>query len=416
MRLIISLVLILHTGIQLSAQIAQTKLSLEDAEKTFLQNNLLLLAKQYNISAQQALIILANSYPNPTFNADFNVIDPQNNKYFHIDSSGQKSFQIQQLILLGGKRKTEIDIAKQNKILAESEFSELLRNLKFELTQAFYTINSERTIIENYDKQLQILDTIISSYKKQSDKGNIPLKDIIRLKSVYIKLDGNRAEISLDYSEQQKQLKILIQTNQDIIPVVNDDSYKSYIDLKPLNDLQTLALANRPDLKIADESAIIAALILKRQKRQAIPDIAVNSSYDQRGGAFRNQVNAGITMPIPIFNTNRGNIKAAEFDKKEMDLYVVGKKLEVELDIQQAWLNMQRNIKEYNKVIVLFNDEFSQVNKGVNDNFKMRNISILEFVDFVESYNESLADFERIKKQLALSAAQINYVTATKIY
>ena len=416
MRLIISLVLLLHCNIWLSAQIAQTKLSLEDAEKTFLQNNLLLLAKQYNISAQQALIIQAKSYPNPTFNADFNVIDPQNNKYFHIDSSGQKSFQIQQLILLGGKRKTEIDIAKQNKILAESEFSELLRNLKFELTQAFYTINSERTIIENYDKQLQILDTIISSYKKQSDKGNIPLKDIIRLKSVYIKLDGNRAEISLDYSEQQKQLKILIQTNQDIIPVVNDDSYKSYIDLKPLNDLQTLALANRPDLKIADESAIIAALILKRQKRQAIPDIAVNSSYDQRGGAFRNQVNAGITMPIPIFNTNRGNIKAAEFDKKEMDLYVVGKKLEVELDIQQAWLNMQRNIKEYNKVIVLFNDEFSQVNKGVNDNFKMRNISILEFVDFVESYNESLADFERIKKQLALSAAQINYVTATKIY
>ena len=99
-----------------------------------------------------------------------------------------------------------------------------------------------------------------------------------------------------------------------------------------------------------------------------------------------------------------------------MDLYVTGKKLEVELDIQQAWVNMQRNIKEYNKVTLLFNEEFSQVNKGVNDNFQHRNISILEFVDFVESYNESLADFERIKKQLALSAAQINYVTATKIY
>ena len=56
------------------------------------------------------------------------------------------------------------------------------------------------------------------------------------------------------------------------------------------------------------------------------------------------------------------------------------------------------------------------VNKGVNDNFKRRNITILEFVDHVEAYNESLADFERIKKQLAISAAQINYVTATKIY
>lgn len=147
-----------------------------------------------------------------------------------------------------------------------------------------------------------------------------------------------------------------------------------------------------------------------------MPDIAVNASYDQRGGAFKNQVNAGITLPLPILNTNRGNIRAAEFDKKAMDVYVQEKRLEVELDIQQAWLNMQRSINDYLKVKDLYNEEFTKVNKGINENFQLRNISILEFVDFVESYNESLSDFEQIKKQLARSAAQINYVTATKIY
>jgi len=147
-----------------------------------------------------------------------------------------------------------------------------------------------------------------------------------------------------------------------------------------------------------------------------VPDIAVNASYDQRGGAFKNQVNAGITLPLPILNTNRGNIRAAEFDKKAMDVYVQEKRLEVELDIQQAWLNMQRSINDYLKVKDLYNEEFTKVNKGINENFQLRNISILEFVDFVESYNESLSDFEQIKKQLARSAAQINYVTATKIY
>jgi cobalt-zinc-cadmium efflux system outer membrane protein len=121
-------------------------------------------------------------------------------------------------------------------------------------------------------------------------------------------------------------------------------------------------------------------------------------------------------MPLPILNTNRGNIKAAEYDKKAMDLYVQEKRLEVELDIQQAWQNMQRSIIEYNKVNTMFNDEFKQVNKGVNDNFFKNNISILEFVDFVEAYNESLAEFERIKTQLAVSAAEINFVTATKVY
>src|SRR4051812_39375132 len=111
MRLIISLVLLLEYSFNISAQGTQTLLSLDEAEKIFLEKNLLVLAEQYNISAKQALIIQSRAYPNPTFNADINVYDPQHNKAFHIDSSGQKSFQVEQLILLGGKRKTEIEIA-----------------------------------------------------------------------------------------------------------------------------------------------------------------------------------------------------------------------------------------------------------------------------------------------------------------
>ena len=399
----------------LSAQNSQS-LTIEACEDLFLKNNLVLLAEQYNISAKQALVIQAKAYPNPIFSGDINVYDPQNKKFFHIDSTGQKAFQVQQLILLGGKRKTEVEIAKQSAVLAESEFADLLRNLKAELNERFYSINSQKIVIENFQKQLAILDTIITAYKVQSDKGNIPLKDLIRLKSVYIKINGNKSELAALNSEDQKKIKLLLQTNVDIIPVVPEDDFKKFVDLKSLSDLQTIALTNRPDLKLADESALMAALALKREKKQLIPDITINGSYDQRGGAFRNQINAGISLPVPILNTNRGNIKAAEFDKKAMELYLQEKKLEVELDIQQAWTNMQRSINEYTKVKELYNEEFLIVNKGMNDNFHLRNISIIEFVDFVEAFNESLADFERIKQQLAQSAAQINYTTATKIY
>ena len=286
MRFILSLCLIVGVTHKGTAQTQQKPITLEEAEKVFLKSNLMLLAQQYNISAKQALVIQAKAYPNPTFNADFNVYDPQNNKMFHIDSSGQKSFQVEQLIVLGGKRKTEIDIAKQNKILAESEFAELLRNLKVQLHRNFYSINEHKIVIENYEKQLSILDTIIDAYKIQVNKGNLPLKDIIRLKSVYIKINNNKSELSINYNEEQKNIKLLLQINQEITPLIDESNYKSYTDLKALNDLQTMALSNRPDLKIADETAIIAALNLKLQKRQAIPDIAINGSYDQRGGHF----------------------------------------------------------------------------------------------------------------------------------
>jgi outer membrane protein, heavy metal efflux system len=404
-----------HTGSSILAQ-ANIELTLEACENLFLKNNLILLAKQYNINAKQALIIQAKAYPNPIFSGDINVYDPQNKKAFHIDSSGQKAFQIEQLILLGGKRKVEVEIAKQNTVLAESEFSELLRSLKVDLSNRFYSINSQKIVIESYEKQLSILDTIIANYKIQTDKGNLPLKDLIRLKSVYIKLNSNKLELLTQNNEDQKQIKLLLQSNLNVEPIVKDGDFQKYTEVKSIQELQLLGLSNRPDLKIADQNAILSALALKREKKQNIPDIAINASYDQRGGAFKNQINAGISLPVPILNTNRGNIKAAHFDKQAMDLYLKEKTLEVELDIEQAWQNMARTVVEYNKIRDLYNEEFTIVNKGMNENFNLRNITIIEFVDFVEAYNESLADYEKIKKQLAQSAAQINYTTATKIY
>ncbi len=38
---------------------------------------------------------------------------------------------------------------------------------------------------------------------------------------------------------------------------------------------------------------------------------------------------------------------------------------------------------------------------------------MIEFADFFEAYNEAQTEMERVKKQLALAAAELNFVTAT---
>lgn len=49
-------------------------------------------------------------------------------------------------------------------------------------------------------------------------------------------------------------------------------------------------------------------------------------------------------------------------------------------------------------------------------NFQKRNVSIIEFIDFFESYNDVLAELMRIKTQLVISAEQINLLTGKDIY
>jgi cobalt-zinc-cadmium efflux system outer membrane protein len=414
MKYMAALLIILASAVAHGQQLLS--LNAQQVDSLFLQHNLILLAQQYNIDTQEALIIQSKTYPNPIFTADINAIDPQNNKEFHVGNTGQKAFSIEQLILLGGKRKVEIDMARQNKKIAELEFDDLLRNLNYQLRGSFFSLYRQKSVLQKFDRQLQVLDTLIASYETQAKRGNLPLKDVIRLKSVYLKINNDKSELATENFNEQRKMQQLIQSADYIDPVVSDQDFEAYNTPQDFESMKEVALENRPDLKISYEQSALALLNVRLQKSLAVPDMALNSSYDQRGGAFLNQVNVGVSIPLPVWNLNRGNIKAAQFNEKSSQLFQQQKKTEVETDVRAAWQNMNLSITEYNKVKQYYSDEFDIIFRGVNDNFQKRNISILEFVDFFESYNESLSEYERVKNFLANSAMQINYVTASKIY
>jgi cobalt-zinc-cadmium efflux system outer membrane protein len=88
----------------------------------------------------------------------------------------------------------------------------------------------------------------------------------------------------------------------------------------------------------------------------------------------------------------------------------------VSTEVLEAWSNMKRSIQEYQKVIQVYNTDFGNVYAGMQSNFLKRNISIVEFVDYFESYNETVAEVNRITKQLMLSAENINYTVAYPVY
>lgn len=392
------------------------RLNLLQADSIFLIKNLSLLSQQFNIAASEALILQARSYPNPIFTADVNAIDNENNKIFHVDNTGQKAFGLEQLIILGGKRKTEIEIAKQNKSVAESEFSDLLRNLQKELRNSFFNLYQQRSVLEKYHRQLQLLDTLIGSYDIQARRGNVPMKDAIRLKSVYLKINNEKAALASLHVEETKKMQLLLQSPYYILPGIDNLFFDKLKVTSSFDELLETAIKNRPDLKIAEEQVTLSGLNSRLQHKLAIPDIIATTSYDQRGGAFQNQINAGLTIPLPLWNRNRGNRRAADFYLKSSVAYQQQARMIVETDVRGAWQNLLRSMNEYEKIKAIYTDDFDQVFQGININFKRRNITILEFVDFFEAYNESLTEYARVKTQLAIATGEINYVTGTKIY
>lgn len=392
------------------------RVNIKQADSLFLANNFSLLASAMNIDAQKAQIIQARLYPNPVFTADLNAYDPENKKAFHVNNSGQKFFQLEQLILLGGKRKSQIDLAKTNVKISELEFQQLVSQLKFQLHSSLYFLGQQYVLISKYDKQLNLLDTILSAYDVQAKKGNIALKDVVRLKGFYLNLNNERAEILKNYFEELSKVQTILQVNQIVYPIVSDKDFTAFIKPVNLDDLTNTALQNRADYLITQQDKVFAEQYLRYQRRLAVPDINVFSSFDQRSGAFQNQVNVGVSMPLPVWNRNQGNIKTATYQIKQQEYEAESIKSKLLADVFNYYYLYNQSVIEYQKTEKLYNEDFEISFRGISENFRKGNVSILEFVDFFEAYNNALTEISRVKVQLNTSAEQLNLTTGKDIF
>jgi cobalt-zinc-cadmium efflux system outer membrane protein len=393
------------------AQIDTLAITIKQADKIFLTANFQLMASAMNIEAQKAQEIQAKLYPNPVLTADFNAIDPENNRVFHLGSEGQQSLQLEQLIILGGKRKSQIDLAKTSTEMAGFALQDLMRQLKYQLHTGLFLISQKQLLIAKYDKQLNLLDEIVSAYETQVPKGNIPLKDLVRLKGVYLNLSNERAAIYSDYFDQMTKVQTLLQTKKIITPSVSDSEIRSFVLPINVNDLYQEAIQNRPDLLMSQKDLTFAQQYFTLQQKLAKPDITIFASYDQRGGAFQRQVNLGFAIPLMFWNKNQGNIKTAQALIQTKNFVYEGLKSQVIAEVNGTYLQYQQTVKEYLKNSKLYNDDFEITLKGMTDNFQKGNVSVLEFVDFFESYNNALSEMTRTKIQLATSIEQIKLST-----
>jgi len=59
---------------------------------------------------------------------------------------------------------------------------------------------------------------------------------------------------------------------------------------------------------------------------------------------------------------------------------------------------------------------FNRLIEGVNENFRKRNISMLEFVDYYESYKETSLQLYETRKDVFLAMENLNTVVGRNIF
>lgn len=392
-------------------------MSLSECENAFQQNNLQLLAEQYSINMADADILQAKIWELPQMSGYINAYNPQDKRI--LDAGRAKGFEVTQLIYMGGKKKNEVAFAKSNKELAQLQFSQLLVELRTQLHTNYYNLYYENLKLENTNKQLGYMNDLLKAYKVQSAKGNVSLKDEVRLQSIVIQLNNDKVGINKNLLEFEQNLKVLTGITEDIEPQISEEEAKQVLTAQPFgdhNELKRKALENNADylfiLKLIDNSKLYA----QWQKSLNVPDLNVGAEYDQASGTFNNEINLKVGIPIPLWKSNKGNVEKANYAIKQNQKNAEYQKLNLETKVQSAFQIWKTQYDQLAEIKSTDLNNLDLVYDGILKNFRNGNVSLIEFTDFMESYRQTALQIYDMKNGLMESAIQLNQLVQTKIF
>lgn len=397
-------------------------LPLLSAEKMFLDSNFQLLAQRYSIDASKAQVIQARLWPNPNLSLGRGPVIPlydPNSQYPHSNffHNAETSASLSQLILLAGKRNKQIKLAQANVTLTEYQFFDLLRTLKYTLRTDFFNIYYLQQSLKVYDVEIRALQQIVDAFAQQQGKGYISEKEVIRIKAQLYSFQSEYNDLVNQVNDTESELRLVLQVKPtvyiDPVLLATDSLDPSRY---PLNTLLDSAIHNRTDLQIARANTKINKLNYDYQRALAVPDLTVSFDYDHQGSYAINYNGVGVAMDLPFFNRNQGNIKSAKAQIANTVALEKSTQATVEENVTRSLQKAFAQQKLYQHIDPKFSGDFQRLMNEVLINYQKRNLSILEFLDFYDSYKQNVLQVNSIQYNRIQAFEDINYYTGTNFF
>jgi outer membrane protein, heavy metal efflux system len=318
-------------------------LSLAEARRISFEQNWDLLAVRAGVNLATAQLMVAKEFPNPTFSFSTARIDPHGNGTPLGNGLWARSydsiFAIGQLVEIGGKRRDRQLAGQAGLLSARARFLDARRALEQGVTKAYVNAllaGENARVLDESARSLRREAEIAETRFKAGDISDADRQQIQNNADVF-QLQASAAETSA--TQARISVEILLGVSEPKGLWTPRDSLAQLAGL----DLEGDSVARpglRPDVLAAESDLRKAQADLALQKAQRIPDPTFQSFYEHNppGPPGPDTLGLGVSFPLPLWNRNRGNIKAAEATREQLALALAKLTAQARADISVAEL------------------------------------------------------------------------------
>jgi len=407
--LLVALVVLFGTERPLRAQTSSTtqgpvKITLDDAIQLALKDNHNLLAAQTTIPQDEALETQANLRPNPSIFADWEYLPlftPSMWTGSYLENSTEADLGLGYLFERGKKRQHRLQAAKDVTAQARSLVADNGRTLTFNVASQFFNVQLAESTLELAEKD-------VKSFQQTTDISEITYKAGGMSEDDFLKIELQLLQYQTDYEQSMMAKDQALDDLRNMLgynSVPADYDVAGVFDYQPvkanMEDLQMKALENRPDLRAAQQGVTAATSQWELQKADGKVDVTGQANYSHVNSI--NTATVYVSVPLPVFNRNQGNIAQARYAITQTQEQEKGTADQVLTDVHDAYIGL----KENERIIVLYQSKYLDVADKDRDisEFAYRHgaASLLDFLDAERTYRAT---------QLAYRQALASYLTA----
>ena len=337
-RVIVLMAILAAVCLSVQTATAQRILTYGEYIKNVREKNIEYIVEKYNVNIAEANAQAAKVFPDPELSFGY-----ENNQDKTMQMGQSYSAELGYTLELGGKRRARIAVARSEQQMTEALVEDFFRNLRADATLCYL----------NALKQKQLVGLALSSYQSmrdlaRADSLRFALGDIAEVDAMQSRLEATT--MMTDYFQAEAEYKNIL---SDL--VIFEGGTEAIDDISDVQEivratyalpmLINLAQDNRADLRAAIHNRELSAANLKLAKANRGIDLGLNVGFAHNTSARNeeapspkyNTISAGISIPLKFSNTNKGELRAAQYAERQAAAQYDMVLLQIRKEVEQCY-------------------------------------------------------------------------------
>ncbi|WP_175856618.1 TolC family protein [Burkholderia anthina] len=320
-----------------SDTLPSTSLTLSDALATAARNNPALRGARADVDASAGTLLQAGARPNP----EVSFLQEGFSR-----AERTSTALINQTIELGGKRRARLDVASYGREAANASLDEQGAAVRADVIAAFYGLLAAQRQLQVAEESAAIAARSADLAGRRAQAGKVSPVEATKAQvaAAGVQIEVTTARGRVDVAREQLNA-VMGEARGDRRVALGE--LETVPAIAPLPAL-TAQLDDAPLARVARAQMLRANAAISLERARRIPDVTVSAGMKRvtTGGVPDNQAVVGVSIPIPLFDTNRGALLEATHKAERANADLDRERTRLRLELTQAYANFDAAAQE----------------------------------------------------------------------